>query len=1056
MTSMLSLIDSANFRALFVEELGWSNPDHPPLQVSADGRSFVLTQVAGFKGVRVWVCPDLPDRRTQRLIDHEVRRVSDERLLIFHNEARQEWRWPQSSDAHGKGQPRLVTHAHTVGRENPALLQRLLLVELGLDEEPTVVELLNRMRSAFDADKVTRAFYDKFLGKYKDLIEALRGINSKSDREWYSALLMNRLMFIYFMQRKGFLDGDLNYLRKRLEGLQEIVGKGHFYEFYRDFLIPLFHEGLGARKRKYPDDRIKTLVGDVPYINGGIFTMHQIEEANDIHIEDDIFRSIFDLFDQFQWHLDDRPSGNPNEINPDVLGYIFEQFINQKETGAYYTKEDVTGYMTTSTLIPVFLDRLQERTEINPWRRLKQEPETYVWGSLSFGTEQPLPEKVTAVATNPESALWHQLADAQLGLPGETWIEVSVRREAHARLLRRIELGSVINSDAAVTSNIDLEGLAIDVIDAINKPTDVVAAWEVLSALKVIDPTCGSGAFLFAAVKVLQSLYAAVLDAASVHANTSKTPALLKLLSDVGAHVNREYFVLKHATLSNLYGVDLMDEAVEIARLRLFLKLVSTIDSRVELEPLPDLDFNIKPGNILVGAVTPADIGKHSDDLLTSSTVDSVIEVAENVQEVYSAFRAAQESDDDDRVRAHRTTLSELLNDVRMTVDKQYFGIARLTGSYVEWRRSHRPFHWFLEFPEVMGSGGFDVVVGNPPYVQQNKVKTYAFKGFATSVLPDIFAPCTERAAQITRLSGRCAVIVPIASQFSADYAVLRAVLSDRFAHIWVSTFDRRPSGLFAGKVGVRSSIIICSGSATGVPNLHVTTTHRWVSEYRPALFEALAYVDVPPESPLRAVAWPRLTGPELRHLLTELIAKNPLRLSRCFVKSSPHRFGFKGNALYWLSVFDKAPAVLEPGGTASEPTMMKWVCVGSAKERDMALAVGLSKIALVWWHLTSDNLNVTLGGLGSTPVDVTRFTAAEQDRLAALGARLRKALPTTSRFTYYRQRKVYRYQVPEIRSLTDEVDTLLLEVHGIDKYRRALEHAYSTLFKGDADENGE
>lgn len=1057
MNSWLSLVDKGQFRKLFVEELGWSRPDQPPLKVDADGESFTLTQVAGFKGVRVWACPNVPERRTQRLIDNEVRRVSNERLVIFHNDVRHEWRWPQSSDTQGKGQPRLVTHMHIVGRDNPALTQRLSLIALGIKEEPTVIELLSRMRSAFDAERVTRAFYDKFLGKYKELIKSLQGIRSNTDREWYSALLMNRLMFIYFMQRKGFLDGDLNYLRKRLDKLQDIVGKGHFYEFYKDFLVPLFHEGLGARDHKYSDPRIERLIGDVPYINGGIFALHQIEEDNDIHVGDDIFRSIFDLFDQYQWHLDDRPSADPNEINPDVLGYIFEQFINQKEQGAYYTKEDVTRFMAASTLIPVFLNRLQEQTKISPWRLLQDDPERYVWESLSFGVDERLPLTVIERMASPEAPIWHELAGELHGLPGETWIEVIERRKVRTSLLSRIMTGAIDDSDKAITCNINLEALAVDAIDHIENPNDVFAAWGIITDLKIIDPTCGSGAFLFAAIKILQSLYSGVIEAAAVQCRASTHPGLLKLLTEAKQHANRDYFLLKHATLSNLYGVDIMHEAVEIARLRLFLKLVSTLDSRADLEPLPDLDYNIKPGNILVGALRPGDIERHSDVLLSSGVVDDVVASAEKIQAVYEAFRSAQESGDDDKMRSQRSALRELLDEVRATVDEHYFKVQAAKGSYTEWRRSHQPFHWFVEYPEVMDGGGFDVVIGNPPYVARNKVKGYTFSGFKTSALPDIFAPCTERTAQITSSKGRFAVIVPISSQFSNDYADLRSMLSARFANIWVSTFDRRPSGLFSGKVGVRSTIVIGSGIyKAGYGSLYTTTTHRWVGDYRASLFEVLRYVEVPKNSPLREGAWPRLTNPELRELLTKLVVANPLRLSRCFVKHSTYRFGFKGNALYWLSVFAVAPAVFDSNGVETDQTMMKWVRVANSKQRDMALAVGLSKIALVWWHLTSDNLNVTLGGIGSIPVDVTRLSSAEQDELAALGRRLRDALPKTLRYVYYRQRKVYNYYVPDIRALTDEVDSFILRLHSLDGDRQALEHAYSTLFKGDSDEGPE
>ncbi len=125
-----------------------------------------------------------------------------------------------------------------------------------------------------------------------------------------------------------------------------------------------------------------------------------------------------------------------------------------------------------------------------------------------------------------------------------------------------------------------------------DSPQDVVAAWCILTDLKVIDPTCGSGAFLFAALKILQNLYSAVIDAAVAHARTARHAELDAILEAVREHPNHDYFILKHATLSNLYGVDLMHEAVEIARLRLFLKLVASIDKRSDLEPLPDLDFN--------------------------------------------------------------------------------------------------------------------------------------------------------------------------------------------------------------------------------------------------------------------------------------------------------------------------------------------------------------------------------------------------------------------------------------------------------------------------------
>ena len=103
----------------------------------------------------------------------------------------------------------------------------------------------------------------------------------------------------------------------------------------------------------------------MPYLNGGIFQRHQIEKSHGetIQIADAAFEELFDFFEAYQWHLDERPLRNDNEINPDVLGYIFEKYINQnekytsqKQMGAYYTKEDITEYISKNTVIPSLFD----------------------------------------------------------------------------------------------------------------------------------------------------------------------------------------------------------------------------------------------------------------------------------------------------------------------------------------------------------------------------------------------------------------------------------------------------------------------------------------------------------------------------------------------------------------------------------------------------------------------------------------------------------------------------------------------------------------------------
>ena len=390
---MLALIDAGDFKGLFVEHLGWSKPQGPHMTVAVDDATYDIEPIAHYHGVRVWACNTVPDRRTQRLIDGALRKEGTERLVIFRDSAHQEWKWPMSGDQHGRGQGRLVTHEHYVGKRTEALLQRLTQIRIGMDENPSVVEIIARLRKAFDADKVTSGFYNKFSKEADDLAKAIRGLSAVSDCEWYAALLMNRLMFIYFMQRKGFMDGRLDYLADRLRTIQSTKGRDKFFEFYTDFLLPLFHEGLGSSERPLADPEMAAVIGDVPYINGGIFSVHPLEREHVISVPDRAFEAIFALFDAYQWHLDDRPTGNPTEINPDVLGYIFEQFINNKEQGAYYTKDDVTYFMTSSTLIPSFLDKFTAKTGDQPvGLRLRQPGQVHL-GRAQVRRRRGLPNR---------------------------------------------------------------------------------------------------------------------------------------------------------------------------------------------------------------------------------------------------------------------------------------------------------------------------------------------------------------------------------------------------------------------------------------------------------------------------------------------------------------------------------------------------------------------------------------------------------------------------------------------------------------------------------------
>jgi hypothetical protein len=103
------------------------------------------------------------------------------------------------------------------------------------------------------------------------------------------------------MQWKGFMDGNQNYLADRLEKIKKIQGPNQFYSFFKDFLLPLFHDGLGAGTKIELPVEIANLVGNIPYVNGGIFSEHELESKNDLSISDEAFEEIQMKLIQMFW-----------------------------------------------------------------------------------------------------------------------------------------------------------------------------------------------------------------------------------------------------------------------------------------------------------------------------------------------------------------------------------------------------------------------------------------------------------------------------------------------------------------------------------------------------------------------------------------------------------------------------------------------------------------------------------------------------------------------------------------------------------------------------------
>ena len=1061
-------LDDGDLLGLFIEDLGW---DHGGADVEAEaaGRTFALEAVAHKRGMvafRYAADSDeaFPDHPTRQKIEKAVARSVREHLIVYAAPGgAQYWQWVKREP----GRPdRTRTHIRRRDQPGEALIQKLAQLVFTLDEEEdlTLVEVSGRVRAAFDVEKVTRRFYDRFRQEHRSFLGFIEGVAAAADREWYASLMLNRMMFIYFIQKRGFLDDDPDYLRNRLARVRGAAGGGRFHRFYRLFLLRLFHEGLGQPAAERAPE-LAELLGRIPYLNGGLFDVHDLERDNPaIRIPDEAFERIFAFFDAYDWHLDDRPLRRDNEINPDVLGYIFEKYVNQKQMGAYYTKEDITGYISRNTVVPFLFDRAKKDCAIafkpggGVWRLLADDPDRYFHEAVRHGVTWDVNRKQALAgkrALPPEIAAgvddvarrggWNETAPPDYGLPTETWREHAARRRRYEEVRARLAAGEVTSVNDLITYNLDVEKFAQDAIAASEGPELVRAFWKALRGVSVLDPTCGSGAFLFAALNVLEPLYNACLDAMrgflddAERSPRKRRPEHLRdfraALKEVGKHASERYFVLKSIVIDNLYGVDVMEEAVEICKLRLFLKLVAQLDSYEQIEPLPDIDFNVRAGNTLVGFTSLEEVRRTlGADLIKQLSLPQIEERAEIADRAFRQFRAMQ-TEHGMEAGAHADAKQELrrrLDELRGELDEYLAGDYGVKsgnrGAFRKWRESHQPFHWFVEFHGIMNQGGFDVIIGNPPYIELKVLQSYMLKGYECADAGNLYAVMLERSLSIGLPQGRQGFIVPVSSVSTGRYASLQKKLAQRSLHY--SSFDDRPSRLFDGLQHIRSTIHLIAPTAE-IPMLFSTRYNKWASAERDQLFDGLHYSEA--HEQLISHTLPKLTSCAEKGILDSL-KKESSQLARFYTRDG-HGIYYSRKVGYFIQALDFVPRVLDGAGNRRPPSEFKSLCFGD--ETRALLALCCLNSSLFYWFITvfSDCRHVNRREIDCFPVDLDRLAGNGSQNLVGLAGELMESMNRNSedrKMSFKHDTLTVQCIFPKhSKSIIDEIDRALAAHYG-------------------------
>ena len=1068
------LLQSGDLAHLFRQELGWE-PDTQKVTLRVDDRDFMLTAFAGKRGFTAWLCEcadgRLPLHATRLKIDRALTETSFEHLVVFATPARdrQLWMWVRR-EAGKPVAPR--THEYFREQSGDSLLQKLDALFISFEDEEagiTISQVAGRARAAFDVERVTKQFYRDFDTQRKSFVKFIAGIEVVADREWYASVMLNRLMFVYFIQRKGFLDNDRDYLRQRLARCQAEKGRDKFYSFYRYFLLRLFHEGFGRRRADRSAD-FEKLLGRIPYLNGGLFDVHELERperyGKAIEIPDKAFEAIFTYFDRYQWHLDERPLRNDKEINPDVLGYIFEKYINQKQMGAYYTKEDITDYIGKNTILPFLLDAARAKCKVafeNPagptvWDHLRAQPDRYIYEPVRRGTERPLPPDIEKGVEPAKPGLlerragWNRAAAAEFALPTEIWREVVTRRQRCAELRRKLAAGEVREVADLITLNLDIRQFTQDVIAQCEGPDLLRALWHALEKVTVLDPTCGSGAFLFAALNLLEPLYEACLDRMEAFVGDlersgekhrpEKFADFRAVLKRVADHPNRRYFIFKSIILQNLYGVDIMEEAVEICKLRLFLKLAAQVSpdatkDNLGIEPLPDIDFNVRAGNTLVGYATAEEVrrsmttetSKGADQLRllddeALSAFDRFHARCADVDDAFAKFRERQTEGNGSVPAAHKQELQKRLSALRDELNRYLamdYGVkTKDKAAFEKWATSHQPFHWFVEFYGILKAGGFDVIIGNPPYVETSDLRGhYSVRNLKLIDTGNLYSICAERFICLLRARGRLGIIIPISSVSTPRMLPLMQELNRSMSPLCVSNFAVRPGKLF---VGVDMNLTIVVGQKVGLTSnslIFSTTYNRWGEEGREVLFQCLAYAASALVESAEAMA---KTGTATTNaIITRISSHGKFERLRAGSPESEQLYYHSGGRYFRKCIRDQL---------SNEYKELR-VKSGAGN----AVICLLSSSLYYWFWITiSDCYHVTKRDIGALPVPDSllsdRATKSLADKLLAdlwkhAEERLRNRADGS-------QRREVNFHVGESKSILDQIDRMLARHYGL------------------------
>lgn len=621
----------------------------------------------------------------------------------------------------------------------PSQLATCCLARIGTAQSGGTLGIASRTAEALSGAGVGRQFFAAFRATLDRFMEALPGQMPARHRHELGLLQLTRVLFLYFVQARGWLDGSSRFLRRHVDDCLF-----HKRPIHRHLLRPLFFGTLNQ-----PYHRRTTAArtfGHIPFLNGGLFEPHPLERRYRPDIPDGVWRDAFDtLFERYHFTTSE---GAPGSIAPDMLGRVFEGVMEpgaRKQSGTFYT------------------------------------PRALVRGVVD--------------------AALAGFVGGKLGIP-------------EAEALRRLEAG---------------EARAI----------------ELLEDITVLDPAAGSGAFLLGALERLTAL----------HTGAGRTVSP------------------RHIVAHNLFGVDLNPAAVRLCELRLWLAILAAEPAGPpnEVEPLPNLDACVRQGDSLADPLRlmlrhPLRASRHTAALEAARRAAAIasgvpkrdaFRLLRRVERDAALERLEQAIVERERV-VHRcldAARAPTLFGERQGMDKharRQLGAARTELRAL--RRSRRllredgvapSFDFDVHFGDVTARGGFDLVVGNPPWVRAEALSPNARRelhdrfrwwragrGSGYGHQPDLAVAFLERGWELTRPGGVMAMLVPAKIATAAYGMAARAALSEQGTILSITDLSRDPMAAFEATTYPLAIVARSDPAPAGhLPQLGLHPEHRTPSK---------------------------------------------------------------------------------------------------------------------------------------------------------------------------------------------------------------------------------